>query len=54
MGRRTLEGVADEGWSPAGEVSSQSFGSVDFGESFDVAFVQLGINLTTTFHLQMH
>jgi len=35
----TLEGVSDEGRSPTGEVSSQSFCSVDFGESFDVAFI---------------
>jgi hypothetical protein len=49
-----LEGVSDEGGSPTGEVSSQSFGSEDFGESLDVAFVQLWINLTTTFHLHTH
>ena len=46
-----MEGVSDEGGTPTGEVSSNSFCSEDFGESFHVALVQFRINLTTTFDL---
>jgi hypothetical protein len=49
----TLEGVSDEGGSPSSEVASQSFGAEDLGESLHVALIQSGIDLTTTFHLQL-
>jgi hypothetical protein len=46
-----LEGVADEGGGPAGEVSADSFCAEDFGEGFGVGFVERGIDLAAAFYL---
>jgi hypothetical protein len=47
-----LEGVADEGGGPAGEVSADSFCAEDFGEGFCVGFVERGVDLAAAFYLQ--
>jgi hypothetical protein len=45
----TLEGISNERWSPTGEIASQSLGTINLAKSLEIALVQSGIDLTTTF-----
>jgi hypothetical protein len=48
-----LERVADEGGTPAGKVSADSFCAEDFGEGFCVGFVERGVDLAAAFYLNV-
>lgn len=44
-----MEGVADEGWGPASEYSTETFLLEDCSPGLDVGFVEVGIDLTAAF-----
>lgn len=45
----TLYRVANESWAPTGEDPSQTLRAVDLAPGFEVALVELRVDLTTAF-----